>query len=125
MGDFKRLAVWHRARRLSLEVYVATKVLPRSELFGLTSQLRRSAVSIAANIAEGCGRNGDQELRRFLRIALGSAAELESSIWLTLDIGYLSADEATRLAGEAARLRRMLVTLSRNLKPRRPMTDDR
>ena len=118
MGDFKQLEVWQRARKLSLDVYLATRFLPRSELFGLMSQLRRSATSVAANIAEGCGRDSDPELRRFVRIALGSAAELECLVWLASDAGYLSLPTATRLADEAARLRRMLATLIRNLKPR-------
>ncbi|MGH7516021.1 MAG: four helix bundle protein [Gemmatimonadales bacterium] len=115
MGDFRRLDVWQRARGLSLEVYLATRSMPRSELFGLTSQLRRSAISIAANIAEGCGRNTDPELRRFLRIALGSAAELECLLWLAADAGYVVPAEAFRLANEAARLCRMLATLIRKL----------
>jgi four helix bundle protein len=105
--------------------------MPRSELFGLTSQLRRCATSVAANNAEGCGRDSDPELRRFVRIALGSAAELECLAWLASDAGYLSLTTASQLANEAARLRRMLAALIRNLKPRqrtddrRPMTDDR
>src|SRR5688572_17029288 len=107
MGDFKRLEVWQRAHRLSLEVYLVTRSMPRSELFGLTSQLRRSATSVAANIAEGCGRDSDPELRRFVRIALGSAAELECLVWLASDAGYISPGTASQLANEAARLRRM------------------
>jgi four helix bundle protein len=99
--------------------------MPTSQLFGLTSQLRRAATSVAANIAEGCGRNTDPELRRFLRIALGSAAELECLVWLAFDAGYIGEGTASRLADEAARMRRMLAALIRNLKPRPSPTDDR
>jgi four helix bundle protein len=70
MGDFKRLDVWHKAQRLAATVYRLTADFPAVERYGLSSQIRRAAVSVTANIAEGCGRQGDVELRRFLRIAL-------------------------------------------------------
>jgi four helix bundle protein len=71
MKDFKALKVWEKAHQLTLAVYKTTRTFPRDELYGLTSQIRRSCVSIAANIAEGCGRRGDAELARFLQIAMG------------------------------------------------------
>jgi four helix bundle protein len=82
VGDFKKLEVWRLAKGLAIDVYHVTKGFPRSEDFGLTAQIRRSAGSIPANIAEGCGRNTDGELARFARISLGSAAELESHLLL-------------------------------------------
>ena len=86
MQDFRNLAVWQRARRLTKSVYVMMADFPGSEEFGLKSQMRRATVSICSNIAEGCGRRGDREFRRFLDIAMGSAGELEceailSSTW--------------------------------------------
>jgi len=75
--DFRKLAVWEKAHRLTLDMYKATASFPKDELYGLTSQVRRASISIPANIAEGCGRNGDVELARFLQIAMGSASELE------------------------------------------------
>jgi four helix bundle protein len=77
MKSFKELQVWQKAHGLTLAVYGTTRTFPREELFGLTSQMRRSAASIGANIAEGCGRRSDGEMRRFLQIARGSAAEIE------------------------------------------------
>ena len=77
MRDFRELLVWHKAHALTLSVYRATKSFPREELYSLTNQIRRSAVSIGANIAEGAGKNSRLEFGRFLQISLGSASELE------------------------------------------------
>jgi four helix bundle protein len=82
--------------------------MPNEELYGLTSQLRRAAASIPANIAEGCGRNGDAELARFLVIALGSANELDYHLPLAFDLGYLDASDHERLTYEAQGVSRML-----------------
>ncbi len=89
MKNFRDLRVWQEAHRLTLEVYAATKSFPRDELFGLTSQIRRAAVSIEANLAEGCGRGSDGELQRFAHIAMGSASELECHLVIALDLGLL------------------------------------
>lgn len=85
MGDYQKLEVWKAAHRLTLGIYRGTAAFPASERFGITSQLRRAAASIAANIAEGCGRNSDNELARFLRISLGSANEVEYFLLLARD----------------------------------------
>src|SRR5436305_13625182 len=76
MRDFRTLNVWQKAHALSIAIYKATATFPSEEKFGLTSQIRRCCVSVEANIAEGCGRGGEQGFRRFLHIALGSASEL-------------------------------------------------
>lgn len=86
MKDFHELKVWHKAHQLALAVYRLTASFPREELYGLTSQLRRSSSSIPANLAEGCGRNGDAELARFCSIAAGSASELEYQLLLAKDL---------------------------------------
>ena len=78
--DYKDLVVWQRAIDLVIEVYKIVKVLPQEEVYDLSSQMRRAAVSIPSNIAEGYGRNSDNELIRFLNIASGSSAELETQI---------------------------------------------
>ena len=80
MKDFRRLEVWQKAHKLSIAVYKQTAGFPAEEKFGLSSQVRRCAVSIEANIAEGCGRGGDQDFRRFLQIAFGSASELDCEL---------------------------------------------
>jgi len=86
MRDFRKRKVWEKAHELALDAYHVTASFPREELYGITAQLRRAAVSIPANIAEGCGREGEAELRRFLRIALGSANELEYHLLLAKDL---------------------------------------
>ena len=77
MKDFRRLVVWQKAHLLTVAVYEAIAGFPKDELYGLTSQIRRACVSIPANIAEGCGRDGEAEFGRFLQIAQGPASELE------------------------------------------------
>ena len=100
MKDFRKLKVWGRAHRVTLALYQATKALPKDELYGLRSQIRRSASSIGANLAEGCGRKGDREFGRFLSIALGSASELEYHLILAADLGYLDSRTGIGLGRE-------------------------
>lgn len=100
--------VWERSHQLTLELYRATKDFPKEEVFGLTSQMRRAVSSIPANIAGGCGRDGDAELKRFMTIALGSACELDYFIQLASELGYLSTDLGRDLAAKSMELRRML-----------------
>ena len=90
MQDFKKLKVWQKAHSLAVAIYQATEVFPKDELYGLTSQIRRSCVSIPANIAEGCGRGGNTEFNRFLQIALGSATELEYHLLLANELKFLN-----------------------------------
>jgi four helix bundle protein len=82
MQDFRKLVAWRKAHELTLRVYDVTASFPKDEVYGLTSQMRRASSSIPANIAEGCGRNGNAELARFVYIALGSASELEYHLLL-------------------------------------------
>lgn len=116
MKDFKNLTAWSGAHELTLEVYGVTKGFPRDEAFGLTSQLRRACTSIPANIAEGCGRNGDAELARFLTVASGSASEVEYHLLLARDLNYLSQDKYVNLNGEVNELKRMLTAFIQKLK---------
>jgi four helix bundle protein len=116
MKDFRELKVWIRSHALALDVYRATAGFPKEELYGLTSQIRRAATSIPTNIAEGCGRDGDAELKRFLNIALGSACELDYLVLLATELNYLGRDAAHKLATEVLELRRMLGTFIQRLK---------
>jgi four helix bundle protein len=121
VGDFKKLEVWQVAHRVTCQVYQATAGFPKTETYGLTAQLRRSASSIPANIAEGSGRNGDLEFSRFVRISLGSATELEYHLLLSRDIGLLTASKYEELSGEVLRVRSMLARLNKVLRrPHRP-----
>jgi len=93
-----------------------TVTFPRDELYGLTSQIRRSASSVPANIAEGCGRDGEAELARFLRIAAGSASELEYHLLLARDLRLLKIEDYEQLAGEVTEIKRMLTSFIQKLK---------
>jgi four helix bundle protein len=108
MQGFKRLKVWQRAHRVTLEVYRLTKSLPPKERFGLVSQMERAAVSVAANIVEGSARGSDREAARFFRYALGSAAELEYLILLSRDLGYGGAHDLPGLQSAVIEIKRML-----------------
>ncbi len=111
MQNFRDLKVWQRAHEFALVAYKATAQFPKEELYGITNQLRRSSVSIPTNIAEGCGRNSNAELARFLQIAMGSAAEAEYQLLLCRDLNYLSETQYTRLSNEIVEIRRMLNVL--------------
>jgi four helix bundle protein len=109
MRDFRELKVWVKAHQLALAIYQATKAFPREEMYGLTSQMRRSSSSIPFNIVEGCGRGGTEaELARFMRIAMGSAAELEYQLLLARDLAMLSPRDYERLHTDVVEVRRML-----------------
>ena len=108
MGEYRKLKVWERAHALTIDIYLVTRVFPKEELYGLTSQMRRAASSIPANIAEGYGRGGDMELARFLTIAIGSANELDYHLLLARDLDYLQTSDFDRLAAEAQGVARML-----------------
>jgi four helix bundle protein len=108
MRDYRRLAVWEKSHQLALLTYAVKGHFPKDEIYSLTSQIRRSATSIPSNIAEGCGRNSDPELRRFLYIAMGSANEVEYQFLLAKDLGYLSEDEYTSLNSGLDEVKRML-----------------
>lgn len=116
MKNYREVEAWKKSHALAVDIYRLTKAFPRDELFGLTSQMRRAASSVPANIAEGCGRDGDAELKRFLNIALGSACELDYFVLLASELGYLDAPSAERCAAEALIVRKMLGAFIRRLK---------
>ena len=111
MKDFKELKVWHKAYDLSLAIYEASRCFPREEMYGLTSQLRRAAVSIGANIAEGCGRRSDGELVRFFQIARGSSSEVEHHLLLARDLKFLQAATHQDIEKKLQEVQRMLTSL--------------
>ena len=114
MKDFHELKVWQKAHQLTLAVYQITASFPREELYGLTSQLRRCSASIAANLAEGCGRNGDAEFARFCSIAMGSASELEYHLLLA-KLKLINPKNHAELSQRATELKRMLTALLQKL----------
>jgi len=115
MRSFKDLKVWQKGHELALSIYRVTKSFPRDEMYGLTSQLRRAAASIPANIAEGCVRGSGPDFRRFLLVALGSASEVEYHILLSHELGYLDKNQYECLSGNATELKRMLTSFIQKL----------
>ncbi len=110
MRNYRDLQVWAKAHKLTLDLYRLSQTFPREEIYGLTSQLRRAAVSIGANLAEGCGRRTSTELARFVRIAMGSASELDYHLLISKDLGYLNANDFTRTAAALTEVRKMLTS---------------
>ncbi|HST11685.1 MAG TPA: four helix bundle protein [Terriglobales bacterium] len=107
-GSYKDLIVWRRAMELVLCVYRCTQGFPKQEMFGLTSQMRRAAVSIPSNIAEGKGRYSRKELTQFLLNARGSLLELETQIEIARCLGYANIEESTELSARTSEIGRLL-----------------
>jgi four helix bundle protein len=114
MQDFRNLEVWRKAHRLALDVYRLTESFPRSEMFGLSSQIRRSASSIPTNLAEGCGRT-QPEFGRFVQIAFGSACELEYQLLLARDLGFLAPESYESTNANVVEVKRMLSSLIKRI----------
>ena len=106
--EYIELDVWIEARRLVKEIYKATEQFPKKEEFGFTSQIRRSAISIPSNIAEGVGRSTSKDTIRFLFIARGSVYELETQLYLSEDLGYISADSLKNLIDQIKSNKKLL-----------------
>ena len=111
MKNFRDLEVWNLAHQLTLQAYQCTRSFPPDERFGLTSQIRRAAASVPANIAEGCGRRGNAEFHRFLQMAMGSASELEYHLLLSRDLQYMDQSVYEPLNHSTTRVKRMLASL--------------
>jgi four helix bundle protein len=108
MRNYRELEVWEKSHKLTLELYKLSRAFPKEEMYGLTSQLRRAAVSIGANLAEGCGRRTSAELARFVRIAMGSASELDYHLLLCRDFEFIPGEQYERTSKELVRVRKML-----------------
>jgi four helix bundle protein len=119
MKNFRDLKVWEKAHSLTLDSYGVTNGFPRQELFGLTSQIRRAAASIGANIAEGCGKRGNAEFQRYLNIAAGSASELEYHFLLAYDLHFVDEAAYGRLNAATIEVKRMLSALARKVEAER------
>ncbi len=111
MRNYRELDVWKKSHKLTLELYQLSRSFPKDEMYGLTSQMRRAAVSVGANLAEGCGRRTSPELARFVRIAMGSASELDYHLLLCRDFQFVSAQDYERTSTELSRVRKMLTGL--------------
>ena len=122
MVDYKELLVWQKSRVLAKQVYTVTQKFPKEETFGLTNQLRRAVVSIPSNIAEGYNRYSNKEYIHFLKIAKGSAAEVETQIILAMDFKYISVEEGNRILAQVGEILRILGSFIASLQSK-PVTD--
>ena len=112
--NFKNLDIWKRSRIFVKEIYLITKNFPHDERYGLTSQIRRAAISIPSNIAEGCGRSTNPQLIHFLDIAIASTCEVETQLYLSFDLAYIDQTGIERLTDEASQIRRMTIRFQNN-----------
>lgn len=115
MRNYKNLSVWQKGIKISLTIYKLTKSFSKEELFGLTSQMRRSGVSIASNIAEGAGRGSNKEFSRFIDIALGSAAELDTQVIISHELEYLNNEYFIQITKKIEEIQKMLSGLKNKI----------
>lgn len=113
--NFLNLEIWKRSRILVKKIYQKSKHFPNDEKFGLTSQIRRAAVSVPSNIAEGCGRDTNPQLKNFLSIAIGSLCEVETQIYLSYDLEYISETDLNELIKEITQIRKMSQSFQKKL----------
>lgn len=113
--NFEQLVAWQKARAFVKELYIITRLFPDEERFGLTSQMRRAAVSIPSNIAEGCGFDSDKQVNRFLEIAVGSTCELETQLYLSFDLGYINQELLQSLRKDLIEVRKLILGFKRKL----------
>lgn len=109
MRDFKKLQIWDRSYKLCIDIYEITKHLPAEEKFGITSQIRRSAISVPSNIAEGSAKRSRKDFANFLTIALGSLFELETQLSLARDLDLISQDRYNPIQTELINIKAMLI----------------
>lgn len=111
MVDYRKYHVWQKAHQLVLDIYKVTATFPKSEQFNLISQINRAALSVPTNIAEGCGRQTQKELIRYLYISSGSAHELEYLIFVSAQLTFIEKDKAEQLLSELNDIKKMLTSL--------------
>jgi four helix bundle protein len=116
MKDYKKLKVWEKSIELVLDIYKLTSGFPKSEQYGLTSQIRRCAVSIPINIAEGSGRESEGDFNHFLNISKGSSNELETQLIISSRLGFLNNENFTSCISVIEEIQKMLAGLQRSLK---------
>jgi four helix bundle protein len=115
MIDYKKYKVWQKAHQLVLDIYLVTAPFPKTEQFNLVPQINRAAVSIPTNIVEGCGRETQKELMRFLYIASGSAHELEYLILLSTDLHFIEKEKSEKIISELIEIKKMLASLTKKI----------
>ncbi|WP_431126729.1 four helix bundle protein [Flagellimonas flava] len=116
MVDYRNYKVWQKAHLMVIEVYQTTDAFPKKEQFGLVSQINRAVISIPTNIAEGCGRETQKELTRFLYISSGSAHELEYLIMLSKELNFINDEQFSNLSSKIEEIKKMLASLIKKIK---------
>jgi four helix bundle protein len=116
INSYRDLLIWQKSMNLVTEIYKATSAFPREEIYGITSQIRRSSVSIPSNIAEGYGRSSTGDYKRFLHISLGSLYELQTQIEISNRLSYIDVDSYTKLGSASNELERMMNSLISKIK---------
>ncbi|MDX1478313.1 MAG: four helix bundle protein [Saprospiraceae bacterium] len=106
--NFRELNVWQRARQFVKEIYRVSGAFPKEELFGLTNQIRKAAISIPSNIAEGCGQGSDRQVMQYCSVAMGSAFELETQLILTNDLDFIDNQAMETLLAEVTEIQKMI-----------------
>lgn len=119
LKDFRKLEIWRKSYQLALDIYKVSETFPQREVYGLTNQIRRAAVSIPSNMAEGCGRDSDAELVRYLQIAMGSASELECQLQMVHDLGWLETTHYQLLDKSLVEIKRQTNVFIQKLKANR------
>jgi four helix bundle protein len=119
-GNYRELIAWQKAIAFVLGVYAVTRAWPRDEQYGLTNQIRRAAVSVPSNVAEGQGRASDNDFHRFLSMALGSLCEVETQLVIGRELGYLDDEPLERMMRQSNEVGRLLNGLMRSLRPSVP-----
>ena len=119
MKTYRDLIVWQKSLKLVTEIYSITKSFPKEELYGLTSQIRRSAVSVPSNIAEGYGRNSTQDYIRFLQITCGSLYEMQTQMEIAVNLGYLDREYSENIFNIINEIERMLNSFIRKLQEKK------
>ena len=115
MNYFKELKVWQKAMELVTNTYLKSQIFPKEEIYGLTSQIRRCAVSIPSNIAEGCGRNTDKDFNNFLGISLGSAFEFETQLIICKNLSFINQEVINFLESEIQHIQNMIIKLKNSI----------
>ncbi|GEL11393.1 four helix bundle protein [Flavobacterium glycines] len=118
MSTFKDLLIWQKSMTLITQIYQSTNQFPKEEIFSLTSQIRRSAISIPSNIAEGFGRESKQDFLRYLNISIGSLFEFQTQLEIAKNINYLNENEFNNIFEDSREIERMLVSFIKKLKER-------
>lgn len=117
MSSYRDLKVWGKARIFIKDIYILTAEFPKEEIYGITSQMRRAAISIANNIVEGSARNSDKEFMRFLDYAYASLLEVENMIFICEDLGFVQNETQTKFFNQGQEIQKMIYSLKKSLKP--------